>query len=103
MFGFAFSVSWYLSLALMAIGGLGQTGRMALGNTLLQYYVEDNYRGRVMSIHMMDFGFTSLGVFVVALMVEGLGVQWSLGGIALILIFLSLFMLAFSPSIRNLD
>lgn len=59
----------------MAIGGLGQTGRMALGNTLLQYYVEDNYRGRVMSIHMMDFGFTSLGVFVVALMVEGLGVQ----------------------------
>jgi hypothetical protein len=56
-----------------------------------------------MSIHMMDFGFTSLGVFVVALMVEGLDVQWSLGGIALILIFLSLFMLAFSPSIRNLD
>ncbi len=55
MFGFAFSVSWYLSLALMAIGGLGQTGRMALGNTLLQYYVEDNYRGRVMSIHYDGF------------------------------------------------
>jgi MFS family permease len=103
VFGFAFSVSWYLSLALMAIAGLGQTGRMTLGNTLLQYYVDDNYRGRVMSIHMMDFGFTSLGVFVVALMVEGLGIQWSLGGIALILIFLSLLMLGFSPRIRNLD
>ena len=32
---FPFSTSWYLSLGLMVIVGLGQTGRMTLGNTLL--------------------------------------------------------------------
>jgi MFS family permease len=47
--GFAFSTYWYLSLILIVFVGVGQTGFMTLGNTLIQYYVAPEYRGRVMS------------------------------------------------------
>ncbi len=103
LIGFSFSSSWYLSLALIIFVGLGQTGRMALSNTLLQYYVEDEYRGRVMSILMMEFGLTSLGTFGAAILAEAIGVQWAVGGFAMVLVFLSILALAFVPRIRRLD
>lgn len=100
---FSFSTSYSLSLAVMVIVGLGQTGRMTLGNTLLQYYVEDEYRGRVMSIYMMQFGLSSFGTFAAGLIAEAMGVQWAVGGFAMGLVFLSILTLAFLPRIRNLD
>jgi len=101
--GFSFSDSWYPSLILIAFVGLGQTGRMTLGNTLLQYYTADEYRGRVMSLYMMEFGLTSFGTFFVGLMAEAIGVQWALGGFAIALIFLSILALIFAPRVRRLD
>ena len=47
---FSFSTSWCLSLIVIVFVGIGQTTRMTLGNTLLQDYVEDEYRGRVMAL-----------------------------------------------------
>ncbi len=99
---FSFSASYNLSLALMVIIGLGQTGRMTLSNTLLQYYVTDEYRGRVMSIYMMEFGLMSFGTFAVGLLAESIGVQWAVGGFAMALVFLSILALAFLPRLRNL-
>ena len=99
---FSFSHSWYLSLVLIVFVGIGNAGRMTLGNTLLQYYVEDNYRGRVMSIYMMEMGFISLGTFSAGLLAEAVGVQWALGGFAMVLILLSILALAFVPRIRKL-
>jgi len=101
--GFSFSNSYSLSLALMVVVGLGQTGRMTLANTLIQYYVEDKYRGRVMSIYMMQFGLTSFGTFAAGLIAEAVGVQWAVGGFAMVLILLSILALACLPRIRKLD
>lgn len=101
--GFAFSSTLYLSLGLIAIVGLGQSGRMTLSNTLLQYYSADEYRGRVMSIYMMEFGLSSLGTFTAGLMAEGIGVQWAIGGFAVILVIISLLALIFATRIRKLD
>ncbi len=101
--GFSFSNSWYLSLALIAFVGLGHAGRMTLGNTLIQYYVADDYRGRVMGIYIMEFGLTSFGVFFASLLAESMGVQWSVGGFGLFLALLCFLTLAFVPRIRNLD
>ncbi len=100
---FSFSRTWYLSLALMLFVGLGQSGRMTLGNTLLQYYVANEYRGRVMSLYIMEFGLTSFGVFTAGMMAERIGVQWSVGSLAMILILVFVLALAFLPRIRNLD
>ena len=101
--GFSFSKLWPLSLVLIAFVGLGQTGRMALANTLLQQYTEEQYRGRVMSFYMMQFGLTSFGTLVAGLLAEGIGVQWSLGGFAVVLTLLTVLVLVFTPRLRNLD
>ena len=101
--GFSFSSSWYLSLTLITLVGLGQAGRMTLGNTLLMYYTRDEYRGRVMSFYEMDHGLISLGTFVAGLLAEATSAQWALGGFAMILVFLSMLALVFFPRIRRLD
>ncbi len=100
---FSFSDSWPLSLVVIVFVGLGQAGRMALGNTLIQYYVEDIYRGRVMSIYIMQFGLTSFGSAGAGLLAEGVGAQWALGGFAMALVLVSLLALVFLPRIRKLD
>ncbi len=102
LISFAFSKTWSLSLLLIAFVGLGQSGRMALGNTLLQYYSKAEYRGRVMSISMMEIGLMSFGAFGAALLTETIGVQWAIGGFAIVLVFLSIFTLAFAPRLRKL-
>ncbi len=100
---FSFSNIWWFSLMMILFVGLGQTMRMTLGSTLLQYYVEDKYRGRVMSLYMMEFGLTSLGTFIAALLADFIGVQWSVGGLAIMLVVASILMFVFLPHIRRLD
>jgi len=101
--GFSFSSLWPLSLILIVLVGLGQTGRMTMGNTLLQYYSDDEYRGRVMSFYMMEFGLMSLGAFTAGVLAEKIGVQWALGGFAIVLVFLSIMTLIFVPRLRRLE
>jgi MFS family permease len=103
LIGFAFSKSWVLSLILITFIGLGDTGRMTLSNSLIQYYVDNQFRGRVMSILYMQFGLMSVGVFFAGLLAEAVGVQWSVGGLALVLILLSVMMLCCSRRLRTLD
>jgi MFS family permease len=100
---FSFSTSWYLSLALMVLVGLGHSGRMSLSNTLLQYYVEDEYRGRVMSIYMMEFGLMGFGTFASGLIAAAFGVQWAIGGLAMLLVLVTVLTLVFVPHIRRLE
>ena len=103
LIGFSFSSSYYLSMALIVFVGMGQAGRATLANTLLQYYVDEAYRGRVMSIYIMEFGLRSFGVFLAALLAEEIGVQWSIGGLAVILVIVSLAAILFVPRIRRLE
>jgi MFS family permease len=101
--GFSFFGSWHPSLALIAIVGLGDTARMTLGNTLLQYYTDEEYHGRVMSIFVMQFGLMGFGAFGAGLLSEVVGVQWAVGGLAAVLIPVTLLVLAFVPLLRRLD
>lgn len=100
---FAFSETWPISLALMGLVGLGDTGRVTMGNTLIQYYVDDAYRGRVTSILMMEFGIMSFGVFFAGLMTESIGIQWSIGGLAMALCVICILALLFAQRLRNLE
>ena len=101
LIGFSFSSYYYLSLALMAIVGLAQAFRVTLGDTLVQYNTDSQYRGRVISVLSMSWGITSLGTFFAALLVDIIGVQWAVGGFAMILIFITVLVTAFVPRIRN--
>ena len=82
---FAWSTNYVLSIGIMLFVGLGQQGRMALTTTMLQWYVEDEYRGRVMSLYMMEFGLMSLGVFFMGLLAEVIGPEYAIGGAAVVL------------------
>ena len=100
---FSFSKIWYLSLFLIIFIGLGSSGQMALGNSLIQYYSDAAYRGRVMSFFMLGFGFSSLGAFFAGLLAEGVGVQWAVGSLAILLVIITVFALTFVPRLRKLD
>ena len=100
---FAFSTVWAISLVAIVFVGLGQTGRQTLSGTLLQHYVTDEYRGRVMSIYMMEFGLTSLSVFVAGVLSDSIGIQWAIGGLAVALMALTAAVLVFSPRLRALQ
>lgn len=103
LIGFSFSGSWHLSLALIVIVGLGDTARMALGTTLLQYYTEEEYQGRVLSIFVMQFGLMGFGAFGAGLLSEVVGIQWAVGGFAAVLVPVTLLIIAFAPRLRRLD
>ena len=83
--------------------GLGHAGRLTLGNTLLQFYSEDAYRGRVMSVYMMNWGITMVGVFGMSILADVIGAQWALGGSAGLLALISVYYLFYTPRIRRLD
>lgn len=100
---FSFTESYLLAMVMFIPLGLGQAGRMALSNTLLQSYTEDTYRGRVMSVYMMEFGVTFVGVFLIGLLSDFIGVQAAVGGAAIVLVFAAAAFLIFVPRIRNLD
>jgi MFS family permease len=100
---FAFSVSWPLSLGMMAIVGMGRTGNNTTGTALLQSHADPKYLGRVMSIMMLNFGLSSLGTFFAGILAENIGAQWAIGGFAILLIGISFMTILFLPRLRKLD
>jgi MFS family permease len=100
---FSFSSSWYLSLVIMFVIGIAQTGRQALPMALLQDYTSDEYRGRVLSIYGMEVGVGMFGAFFSGLLVAGIGVHWAVGGLALVLVILSPLTWILVPRLRRMD
>lgn len=100
---FAFSVSWPLSLGMMAIVGIGRIGNNTTGTALLQSHADAEYLGRVMSIMMLNFGLSSLGTFFAGILAESISAQWAIGSFALLLIGISFMSIIFLPRLKNLN
>ena len=100
---FAFSRHWPVSLVLVTLVGISNTVVMTMANTLIQYYTDDQYRGRVMSLFMMQFGLSSFGTFAAGLIGQKYGVQWAVGSFAMLLIVLAIVALIFIRRLRKLD
>jgi MFS family permease len=103
LIAFSFNTNWALALGLSVIIGLGQTGQTAIGFTLIQYYVDPGYRGRVMSFMMLGFGMASVGTVFGGIMAETVGIEWSIGGLSIALAIVSLVIIASSSHLRKLD
>ena len=101
--GFSFSAWLPLSMVFIFFIGMGSTVQMALGNSLIQYYVDAAYRGRVMSFFMLCFGLSALGAFFAGILAEGVGVQWAVGSLAIALVIMTVFVMTMVPRIRKLD
>ena len=101
--GFAISEVFWITAPIMLVVGIGEAGRMSLGNVLVQSYVADEYRGRAMSVFMMQRSLASLGTFFVGVLASAIGVQWVLGGLAVALFALASAGLFVAPGLRKLD
>lgn len=95
-------VPWLLVGTLcMVLIGLGDSGRMALGQSLVLEACDDEYRGRVMSIFMMTWGLMPLGVLPLSAGFDLLGPQLALGVMATLALVVSLAFFA-QPRLRKL-
>jgi MFS family permease len=101
--GFSISYWWYLSLILMFLNGIARTGKVTLETAMLQSYADTDYRGRVLSLLAMQISFMYFGTFFAGILADSIGVQWSVGGLALSLVIISVVMWIMAPKLRNLD
>ena len=102
LLGFAWSTHFWLSTVLLTVVGFGQASRMSLSNVLIQSYVDDDFRGRVMSIYMLEMAFLSIAIYPISLFADYFGPQWAVGlsAMGLVLLILILFQI---PQYRDLD
>ena len=64
---------YYAAAVIMLLVGLGDSGRRTINMGLIMEVVEDQYRGRVMSVFMMNFGLMPLGMLPAGLAVDYFG------------------------------
>ena len=74
---FAFSHSFILSFAFLAMVGFCQIGERALSNTAIQMTTPPNLLGRVLSLFFMDRGLWSLGSVLIGTSASAIGIDWS--------------------------
>ena len=85
-----------------AIVGIGSAGRQAIGQILLQEYVDSTFRGRIMAIYMMQFSLMSFGSFGIALLMDSLGPQLVVRWLGLILVAGVFIYLTFDARLRKI-
>jgi MFS family permease len=85
LLAFSFSTSPWLSAVLLAVVGFGMMVQMGASNTVIQTIVDDDKRGRVMSLYTMAFmGMAPVGSLLAGLLAGRYGpaIAVRVGGIA---------------------
>ena len=94
---------YYVAAALMILMGLGDAGRRTLNMALIMEEVEDRYRGRVMSVFMMNFGLMPLGVLPAGAIAEELGGQFAVGMLGVLLLLTTALIMVTQRRLREFD
>jgi MFS family permease len=81
---FAFSHSFILSFAFLAMVGFCQIAERALSNTAIQTETPSNLLGRVLSLFFMDRGLWSLGGVLMGTAASAIGINWTFAACAAI-------------------
>ncbi len=92
---------YYAAAAIMVLVGLGDAGRRTINMGLIMEVVEDQYRGRVMSVFMMNFGLMPLGVLPAGMIADALGGQMAIGLLGILLILVTLAVLLTQKRLRS--
>ena len=92
---------YYAGAAIMILVGLGDAGRRTINMGLIMEVVEDQYRGRVMSVFMMNFGLMPLGVLPAGMIADALGGQMAIAILGGLLILVTLVVLITQKGLRS--
>jgi MFS family permease len=87
----------------MCLLGLGDSGRRSLNQALIMEEVDERYRGRVMSVYMMNFGLMPLGMLPAGLVADWLGGQAAIGILAFLLFGVTLGVMVSQGRLRALQ
>ena len=79
MLVFSVNTTFWIALVCAVAIGIGQAGYLSLGSVLLQAYTDEDYRGRALSVYMMQYGLMSLGTLLVSLVANAIGPQIAVG------------------------
>jgi MFS family permease len=99
---FSFSRNIYLSVGLMLFTGFGMMMQMASTNTLLQTFVDDDKRGRVMSLYVMAFmGTAPFGSFMAGTLASTIGAPYTVLSSGIICLIGAIVFYKNLPSLRK--
>jgi len=99
---FSFSRNIYLSVGLMLFTGFGMMMQMASTNTLLQTLVEDDKRGRVMSLYVMAFmGTAPFGSIMAGSLAGAIGAPYTVLSSGIICLIGAILFYKNLPSLRK--
>ncbi len=96
------TTAYGVAVAIMVLIGLGDAGRRALNTALVMEQTDDEHRGRVMGIFMMNFGLMPIGAIPVAALAEVIGIQSAITVTATLLTAVAVSFLLFGRRIRAL-
>jgi MFS family permease len=78
LIGFGFSHTFWLSMIMVLIAGMGMMQGMAASNTIIQTLVTEDKRGRVMSYYTMAFvGMAPFGSLLAGSLAHAFGAPWT--------------------------
>jgi MFS family permease len=78
LIGFGLSRSFWLSMFMVLIAGMGMLQGMAVSNTVIQTIVSEDKRGRVMSYYTLAFlGMAPFGSLLAGTMAHKIGAPWT--------------------------
>lgn len=93
---------WFAVIAIVFVG-VGTAGRQAFSQILLHSYVENEFRGRVMALMMLQPGMMALGAFVVGIVAERAGIDIAMASLAVALAVIAGLLIVVSPRLRRLQ
>ena len=103
MIAFSVSRSIWLSALLLAILGFGSLLQSASSNTIIQTLVQDEMRGRVMSIYIMSFlGMVSFGNLFQGILVSFIGAPATVAVNGIICVLVAIFFARQLPRLRRM-
>lgn len=99
---FSFSQNLIFSLMLMLFTGFGMMVQMASTNTLLQTLVDNDKRGRVMSLYVMAFvGTAPLGSLIAGILASKFGAPFTIFSGAVVCFISAITFVFYLPKLRN--
>ncbi|HCV00221.1 MAG: hypothetical protein CL897_02525 [Dehalococcoidia bacterium] len=93
---------WFATIAIVFVG-IGTAGRQAFSQILLHHYVENEFRGRVMALMMLQPGMMALGAFVIGIVAERAGIDLAMATLAIALSLIAGLLVFMSPRLRKLQ
>ena len=102
MMVFAFNRSFVAALVLLALIGFGTMFQMSASNTLLQTLVEDDKRGRVMSIYSMCFmGMMPIGSLLAGSLASAVGAGLTIFMSGVVCLMVAAWLAGALPALRD--